>query len=264
MISLGSTSSGPRGYTTQSLYLGCGAIARIKEEKAQDMERKGDSWGPFPEEDGKVVATLAGTLVGHLIQAYHAGLPFNPRDEISWGQTSLEGSHPETLAEARRIYRWYLENVAPEKWGRYSGHEVPVVIPEAAYGHRFTGAIDLLTEEDGREWINDFKLLGREDKHHAEKYGIRHQAFLYARARQLEGHEIAGVRYLTIIRTKEPRLINLEFPGLEEERLRFIDNFFETVKAKRANPRPEPSESSCLAYGRRCSLLGDDGICALL
>lgn len=229
------------------------------------MERKGDSWGPFPEEDGKVVATLAGTLVGHLVQSYHAGKKLDAREVIAWGENPLEDSHPATLAEARRIYKWYLENVAPEKWGRYSGHEVPITIPEAAYGHKLTGAIDLLTtDEDGREWVSDFKVRGRENPLAMQEAGLRLQAFLYARARQLEGREIAGVRYLTIIRTKEPRLINLEFPGLEEERLRFIDNFFETVKAKRANPRPEPSESSCLAYGRRCSLLGDDGICQLL
>lgn len=263
-IILGSTSSGPDGFTTQSEYLGCGARARVKEEKARDMHRKGESWPPYAEE-GKVVPTLVGTVAGFLIQSWHAGMKLDHRDTIAWGEQSLEESHPLTLAEARRVYEWYTDTIPLEKWGRYSGHEVPVTIPKDAYGHKLTGAIDLITtDEDGREWINDFKVRGKKSLFIMEEAGLRMQTFLYARARQLEGREIAGVRYLSIIRTDTIKLVNLEFPGLEEERLRAIENFFETVKAKRAAARPEPSEDHCLSYSRRCSFLDDAGLCQLL
>jgi hypothetical protein len=267
IVLLKSTSSGPDGYSVQSGFLGCGMAASLREQSAITEKAEGVVWAPYEELDKKPVATLAGTIWGHLTQAYSSGQPVNPSAKFHWeladGQTQdLGRTHPETVKEALRVYDAYTKEYAPNHWGEVIGVEVPCEIPAELFGRRMTGAIDMPTRDARGVWINDFKLIGREESTLWEAYSLRHQGHLYALAWELmTGEKVAGVRYIAGIKTKVPKFRALEYDGITEQRFRWLKNFFDTVEMKRANIRPEPSEKNCLAYGRPCVYLVN-GMCS--
>lgn len=259
-----STTTGPLGYSTQKLYLGCGANAALKEEARRKEFESGKKWPPWAEE-GKPNAALAGSIFGMLAQLYHAGQNPDAAEEFTWDGVSIEKSHEKTVAEARRIFKWYKENYSVEHWGRFKGFEVFVKIDAKHFGRELTGAIDLLTEDEAGEWINDFKLLGQEKETMRQRFGLNHQTHLYCLARELEtGIKPAGVRYLAPYKTTEVKFREYRYEGTTPARFKQLQNFFDTVKMKVANPRPEPSEENCFPYSHPCSLLDEDGICSLL
>lgn len=266
-IILKSTSSGPDGYSVQSLYLGCGKAAFEREQSAIAEKAEGKVWAPYEELDGKPVATLAGTIWGHMAQAYHAGTPVNPSAAFVWeledGQTQdLDKTHPVTVAEAKRMFDAYAQEHGVEHWGKFLGAEVPCEIPAELFGRRLTGAIDMVTESSDGVWINDFKLISREESLLWESYSLRHQGHLYALAWELEhGVKPIGVRYIAGIKTKAPKFRELKYDGVTDQRFRWLKNFFETVQSKRENIRPEPSDKNCLAWGRPCLYLVN-GMCS--
>jgi hypothetical protein len=263
MTNFKSTSSGPRGYSSQKDWLGCGALALVKERQRLQDQGAGVVYPPFAEE-GKPVDTLLGSLFGEMAQKYHAGTPLPVRDEFLWDGVSLEQSHKLTVKAARDLMDEYVKKVAPDKFGKVLECERFVRLPADLFGNELTGAIDMVTEDERGIWITDIKTEGRNDKNLRDKFSLMHQGHLYALAYEIEtGIKPVGVRYVVVVKTKENPIHNFEFEGVTDKRFAWLKNFFDTVAMKRANPRPEPSYSNCNAYNRSCQFLLD-GLCSLL
>lgn len=265
IVTFKSTSTGPDGYSTKKNFMGCGAIAVVKERQAREDFANGVSYPPY-EENGKADGAVTGSLLGHLLQNYHAGKPDPVRAEFHWeGHGSMEKTHPKTCAEVRRLYDWYTSTHTENHWGKFVGQEVWCEVPAELFGERVTCAIDLVTEEDGGEILSDFKWLAREEKTVWEEYSLTHQLFFYAIAREIQtGKPVKRIQYLTGFKRKEnPAVVPQVYDITDEYRIRWLKNFMETVQAKRLAARPEPSPSNCLAYGRACQFLLQ-GKCGLL
>lgn len=267
-ILFASTSSGPDGYSIKKNFLGCGALAVIKEKQAIEDWAAKKKYAPYPEEGGKPVANLTGSMMGQLLQSYHAGQPPAVRAQFFWDspeeEQNLEVSHPATCKEVRRLYDWYTAKYAHDHWGKFIGQEVPVEVPAELFGERISGAIDLVTEEEpDTESVFDFKWLGREEATVWEEYSLTPQLFNYAVARSIvTGKRIKRLVYLTGFKRKDPGLEVQEFT-IDEYRIRWLKNFIDTVQAKRLANRPEPSPSNCISWGKTCQFL-IEGKCSLL
>lgn len=139
-----------------------------------------------------------------------------------------------------------------------------IEIPVELFGVRRTGAIDLVTVDNGGEiWLRDFKTDGREHNLD-EKYSLRHQLHLYALGYELKtGVKPAGVEYASCVKTKLVKFRRFPFEGLTDRRFAWLKLYFEALKYQMANPRPQPSLEACKPYNRACKQLVD-GFCSLI
>lgn len=253
---LSSTSSGLAGWSRRSNYLGCAALASIKQKEA---EEQGDTpWPLWPEEDDKPNATTVGSIYGHLVQQYRAGRPVSPSAVFHWNGASIEDSHKATCAEARRLFDAYAKEKRPDEYGEVIGVEVPIEIPESIFGLRITGAIDIVAYSGGRTFIDDVKTDGREDKNLEMKYGLRCQKWIYALGYELAtGVKPDGCRIDLAIKTQTPKFRLFEYPGVTEWRLNWMRQQIEKVKAAMLNPRPDATLNNCWQYGKPCAFYID-------
>lgn len=260
-INFSSTSSGPNGWSRRSNYLGCAALALFKEK--QDSERNGVPWPLWPEEDGKPVATTVGSIYGHLVQQYRQGNPVSPSAVFHWDGVSIEESHKETCAEARRLFDAYAGSKRPDEYGEVLAVEMAIEIPESIFGLRITGAIDIVARQNDKIFIDDVKTESREDKSLEMKFGLRCQKWIYALGYELAtGVKPDGCRIDLAIKTKDPKFRLFEYPGLTEWRFNWLRQQIEKVKAGIANPVADPDINHCWQYGRPCQFWVDHR-CAL-
>lgn len=258
-MNFSSTSSGPDGYSKGELWLQCSERARLKAETDSQFSDN----DLYPEQDGDPVATLVGTMYGTLVQAYHAGDEYS-LNQFTWNDVSLEDSHPESCTEARRLFKAHREEYGPESFGTVVAVEELIEIPAELFGVRRTGAIDLVTLDNGGEtWLRDFKTDGREHNL-AEKYSLRQQLWVYALGYELKtGVKPAGIEYAACIKTKVPKFRRFPFEAVTDARFKWLQGYFRELKYQMENPRPQPSLEACKPYNRACKYL-QDGFCSLI
>ncbi len=258
-VELASTSSGINGWSSLSAFLDCPAKAAAA--RAAAIERGNVPYDLFPEE-GKPVATLVGSIYGALTEAWLMKQPIAPSARLNWNGSSLHETHPLSLAEAQRLFD--ARAAKGFTFGNVVATQVDIAIPEAVFGLEVTGNLDLVVEQESGIWIGDLKTEGRAESTLFEKFSLRQQLWIYCLGYEIKtGVKPAGCFIDIIIKNKEPKVDLFVYEGLTDARFAWLRDSIERVKAAMADPKPTPSLNSCVAYGRKCSML-EAGMCSLI
>lgn len=267
------------GFSSLGNWLMCPARAAMDEERKKNEPAH---TSPFPE-DSKPNPLLTGSLTGELIQRWYAGTPVSVRSTFLWEAegvvTDLEQTHPRSTAEARRLYEAYTMAHNPDYYGEPLGFEVQVEIPAKVLGIRVTGAIDgrfrLNTAaaerlrkasriaEAGQVALVDWKTAARATE--TTDWTLKPTMQLYAMGDHIRsGEKPEHLIWDVVKKTKEVAYEKHYAYALTDGHVTWLKNVFqEIMRRQAAGPVPEPSPSSCVSWGRACSML-EDNFCKLL
>lgn len=270
---VGSSSSGPNGWSSLGKFLDCSIKAHLERENARERIATGVISTPFPEGDSPT-GTLVGTIFDRLATTWLLTGEDHGNDILWWEQHgNLADSHPLSVAEARRIFEAYHKHYNRDHLGEILASQMPVMIPKELTGldDDLTGNLDLVVRENHQIGIVDLKTHAAETADLKMYFSLRPQFWLYA-----WGYELAtGVKpdfclADVTIKTKKskfnaegPKFRKFRYGGLTEDRLKWLQSQFVEVKAKMANPRPEPKIAHCWPYSTPCSHYDEArGVCS--